>query len=408
MPPSDLDTSAPSTETPEMPAGFPDGSTPEARRPHRATPPRVMLLWAGWRPGPWTGAALEGSGWHVTAAHPSDGGHAWSGSEGGLVRYPDPAHDEDAFVEWLAQACHQRRIDVVIPLEERIVEILARRGDRLRPALVAGPDAGQYRALCDKGVLPETCDVAGVPHPPTCVVTDRSGSAALPPLPNVVKPARELEVGEDVPAARVVTTDAARAEAIERILAHGVPAVVQRELAGQQWGVYCAVDGRGVHGVAARVETTAPRVAGTPSRLQVRRTPDAVLAVARRLLEAVDYRGMANLDVIEVDGVVHVLDVNLRPAASAGLAVHAGVDLASIAIGDLIGRSPATPELRRGFRYVSLEGELRVLRELRGVRSRLALAVRLLRDVFDRGTLLDPSPTDRRWLRGMVARRFGR
>ena len=94
MPPSDLDTSAPSTETPEMPAGFPDGSTPEARRPHRATPPRVMLLWAGWRPGPWTGAALEGSGWHVTAAHPSDGGHAWSGSEGGLVRYPDPAHDE--------------------------------------------------------------------------------------------------------------------------------------------------------------------------------------------------------------------------------------------------------------------------------------------------------------------------
>ena len=58
MPPSDLDTSAPSTETPEMPAGFPDGSTPEARRPHRATPPRVMLLWAGWRPGPWTGAAL--------------------------------------------------------------------------------------------------------------------------------------------------------------------------------------------------------------------------------------------------------------------------------------------------------------------------------------------------------------
>jgi len=358
-------------------------------------------VWAGRRPGPWTGRSLEGAGCTVLTAHPHGRHGAWAPRGARALRYPDPTADAEAFLRWLSGTCAQERIDAVLAQDEDVVRIVAEAAPDLGGTVMVGPDAPRYRLLCDKAVLPTTCALAGVEHPATAVVGPHGVSGPLPALPCIVKPARSGS-GE-VPPAVVARTTAERDAAVARITGAGGAALVQQRLHGEQWGVYCAaLPGRTV-GVAARVLCTSPRPAGTPSRFVVGPQRPDLVAMAGRLLASVGYLGMANLDVIEVDGRAHVVDVNLRPAASAGLPVHAGLDLAPMAVAAALELPLPEPAAPRRFTYVSVEGELGVLRDM-DLRARLRVLASLARGALDRHTVLDPPPGDVRWLAGLARR----
>ncbi len=368
------------------------------------------MVWSGRRPGPWTGRSLRDHGLRVIPAHPEGAAGAWDPT-GDLLRYPDPVVHPAAFLDWVEDRCRVMRIDAVVALDERAVELLGHVAPEVGGAVVVGPDRLQYRALCDKAVLPDTCAAAGVGHPDTAVVPPGGAAGPLPGLPCIVKPARSaVTLGPDVPFVAVARTRGERADMVERITGAGGTAIVQRRLEGPQWGVYCAATPEGVVGVAAAVLRTAPRAAGTPSRFAVGHADPGLVDLAGRLLGSVGYSGVANLDVIEAEGRFHVLDVNLRPAASAALPVHAGVHLVPTAVLSALGLPVPEPGRRPPpFTYVSVEGELGVLTGRDPAARPVAVVAALVRDALHPRVRLDPPPSDVRWLaslvRGAVLRR---
>lgn len=357
------------------------------------------MLWSGRRPGPWTWYSLSRHGYHVIAAHPDGADDGWTPPGGTLRGYPDAVRRPGTFLDWLTRTCAHDGVDAVIPLDETLVGLLANAGDRFGAAVI-GPDAGRYRALCDKAVLPVTCAEAGIGHPRTWLARSADDVAFIPGASWVVKPGRADAGG---PAVEVVTRREVLAARVRGITARGSVAVVQEHLRGIQWGVWCVVTATGVTGLAARVRETAPRTAGTPSRFMVDGTGRHLVRDAGQLLGHAGFRGMANLDVIEADGRAHILDVNLRPAASAGLPVRAGIDLAAMAVADRLGMPTPAPRAFRPFAYTSVQGELAVLTSGRADGRGFATALRLAADILRPGVMADPSPLgDPGWYRSLL------
>jgi len=380
--------------------------------------PSALVARVGFRAGPWTARSLEAAGWRVIAGDDSLGLGGRSVACLRPARYPSPGGDPAGFVDWVARTCRREDVRVVVPTDEEGVRALAEEAPDLGGAVVAGPDGEQYRRLCDKGELGATCAAVGVAHPPSVRVRPDGtpDAGAWPALPGVVKPQRSARQADDLDAVRV-DTPAEREHHVRRMLDAGAGAVVQELIDGTAWVVHCvrASDDR-FAGVSARVLTTYPRRVGMSSVSRVE--PDApapLLDGARRLLDAVDYRGPCGINVIERDGVFHFHDVNLRLAASVGAAVAAGLDLPRLGVEAALGRPAAVvqPPVRR-ITYVRIDGEVRQvadrLRGRTGEASRDAVAS-LAQGLVRRDWILDPldpiwaSVAVLNWLRGSRAYR---
>lgn len=378
-----------------------------------ARPATVLVLWVGHRPGPWVRRSLAAAGHRVLPAHPegAPGGRPVGARE--PLRYPSPTRSPDAFVRWVRETCRISGVDVVLSLDEDITRLLAPHAPRLGGARVAGPDARQYRMLCDKGALAATAAAAGVGRPAAVAVGADGPRGDWPPLPCVVKPHRSTADTGDLPAVRVVHDAAARDRAVADLVDAGLGAVVEERVAGEQWVAHCvrAADG-GFAGVAARVRETAPRDAGTPSVLDVVGDHPPVLDAVRRLFAHAGYVGLGNAQFLVRGGEVLVHDVNLRPPASIGLAVRAGFDAPAWGVAAVLGdaRGMSAPPVRP-FRYVSADGEAQVVAaHLRtdGGRGAAPVAARVLAAGLPGGGMMDPPLTDLAWLGdhvGRVARR---
>jgi hypothetical protein len=206
----------------------------------------------------------------------------------------------------------------------------------------------------------------------------------------------------------VVVRDAAeRDEAVAGLLMAGVGAIVEERLEGTHWVAHCVRRRTGdFAGIAARVLATAPRAAGTPSVLEV--VPGAAAVDAtRRLFDEAGYVGLGNAQFFERDGRFSVHDVNLRPPASIGLALHAGFDAPALGIAAVMDDPlPLRPPAGPAFRYVSADEEIRALGSaLRngGRASAPSILRRALVAGVRREEMLDPPLTDLDWVCG----RFG-
>ena len=298
----------------------------------------MLVLWCGHRPGPWALRSLRAAGHRVIAAHPHGDPGGRSTALLSPRRYPSPVNAPESFLEWLRRTCLADGVDVVLPLDEDVVRLLAENPLPPSRTVVAGPDARQFRMLCDKLELARTAALAGADHPASVEVGPDGPAGPWPPLPSIVKPRTSLSdaVRAPVVAARTV---AERDAAIAHLRVSDLDAVVQEQIIGRPWVLHCVRDATGAVGmVAARVETTYPRVVGTSSVSRIVPTPPELERLAAALLHVADYRGPCCMNLLERDGRYWFHDINLRLAASVGAAVAAGFDLPRFGVEAALGR----------------------------------------------------------------------
>ncbi len=368
----------------------------------------VLVLWVGHRAGPWTCRSLERGGYRVLRAHPAGDTGGRSAACMRPLRYPSATAEPDAFLEFVARTCRERAVDAVLPLDEDIVRLLAERAPDLGGAAVAGPDAAQYRALCDKAELPASARRAGVDHPYTIEVGAGGADGDWPDLPCIVKPRISGSSGLwEKP--MLATTAAERDAAVRDLVAAGVPALVQERVVGPRHVGHCVLSDHGFDFLGFRVDRDYPRGAGPASVMHTAVVPAPVVEGTRRLLDLVGYRGPCSLSFIERDGRFMVHDVNLRLGATVEGSIRAGFDIPGRSVEAALGRpspplAPATPT-----RYVRFDGELkelvRALRRRGGDESAAALARWLGAGLVSRRTVLDPSPFDPSWVLSLLSRK---
>ena len=370
----------------------------------------VLVLWVGHRPGPWACRSLERQGYSVIRAHPE-------GAPGGRtpacmspLRYPAPTEDREGFLRWVTETCRRERPEVVLPFDEDIVRLLAESPPDLAGAALAGPDADQYLALCDKGRLAETAAQAGVAHPHTVEVAEHGPSGDLLPAPCIVKPRISGSSGlwEKPVLAR---TDAERDDAVAGLLAAGIPALVQERLTGPRWVGHCVRGREQFDFLGFLVEADFPRSAGPASVMHTARVPSEVVEGTRRLVDLVGYRGPVSLSFIEQDGRFVVHDVNLRLGATVEASIRSGFHIPGRAVEAALGRPTWPLRALAPTRYVRFDGELReLIRALRhrGDESPARVARWIGRGLVSRRTVLDPSPFDPSWAPSLVVKRVRR
>jgi len=295
---------------------------------------------------------------------------------------------------------------VVVPVDEMVTRVLSESVGVL-PAVVAGPTASQYAALCDKGALARNAARAGVGHPPGVLVTAEGPSGPWPPLPSIVKARISVIDTAGVPDLMRVDTAAGRDGAVGALVEAGVEVVVEERIVAPQWTVTGVRDVRGaVRAIAGRVVRTFPRGTGMPSVIETAPS-EAALDAFGRILGSVGYHGPANVQMFERDGRMLVHDVNLRLPAATLLTIRAGLDLPALGVRAAMGEPlPETVRpFRMGLRYVSLGDELRAITG-RGEGpgpTRRAAALELARAIASPRTLVDPPLRDPLWLPALAA-----
>lgn len=363
---------------------------------------RVLVLWTGHRAGAQTCRALARAGFEVVGAHPAadDGGRSrWCPRP---LRYPSARREPGAFLAWLGEACSRHAIDVVLPVDEDLVRLVAERRPALGRAVTVGPDIAQYHALCDKRQLARTAAAAGVDHPGTVSVSPEGPDGPWPALPSMVKPVISQS---DMSVARITiaATERERDEQVGRLLDAGLEALVQERIQGERWVGHCVRGRRGLSVVTSRIEHDYPRATGVACVQGTTESPPQLVEGIAALLGHVDYRGPATISFMRSGRRLLVHDVNLRIGASVGLMIRSGFDIPSRAVAGALGEDPPTDVTWTPVRYVWLDGEIGALidavRRRGASESPRAIAGRLMAAALRPDRMVDPSPVDPWWWR---------
>lgn len=363
-------------------------------RPPTETPATVLVIPTQLRAGPHVVRSLRRAGHRVVGAQP---GGAFAG--GRSLAYPAPLRAPsvdrpDELVAWIEGTGRREGVAVVLPTTEDLVRVLAARPPH--GVVVAGPDARQYDALCDKARLAETASAAGVPHPRTVTVAPGGDDDGVPGAPCIVKPA---ESGEGVPFAARLALDAdSRAAAIGELHAAGLSAVVQEYLEGRRWFAHAVRAEGDLRFLTFRSEGDWPRREGPASFFSSVPTPAGLAEATERLLAHVGYRGTCSLSFLESGGRLLLHDVNLRVGATVVASIRAGLDVPALTVAAVLGRAlPPAPAALRPVTYVRLDGELGALRATlagHGEDRVVTQVRRLAAGVVRRDWVLDPPPVD--------------
>ncbi|MEI5098891.1 ATP-grasp domain-containing protein [Streptomyces sp. PmtG] len=227
---------------------------------------------------------------------------------------------------------------VLIPLDDAgALAVDALRAELNGTFLLPETEPGTAERVADKATLAQLCATAGVPHPRTERPDSAARAAALARSlgpPAVAKWSRPWCLPRDagLHSTVVVRSPGEAAALFARGTEAGSPLLLQAYVAahrGADWFVhgYVGRDGRVHGGGTGRKLRSWPRAAGSTVRGEWVPNP-ALEALAARLLTAVGYRGVFDLDFREdaATGTYHLLDFNPRPGAQFRLFAD-GVDL---------------------------------------------------------------------------------
>lgn len=358
----------------------------------------LVIVWTGYRAGPWAARSLRSAGWRLVAMHPADEGRGRSTACLFPRRCPSVSDAERAFVAAVADTCRRAGARAVLPVGEECVRVLAASAPWLGGARIVGPDAAQYAALCDKRALAATAARLGVGHPRGVLVTREGADGDWPPLPSFVK-TRDGVAPDGGRSALRVDTVRERDRAVRALLDAGADAVVEELLTGSQWTVHGVRSAEGgFAAVAARMVRTYPRGAGPATVCVVDGPGHPAIDATRRLLEGVGYVGPANAQFFLRDGALVVHDVNLRLPASVALAIRSGLDLPALGVAAALGGALPEQHPAAGLRYVSLGDELRAMWRGGDGPSSREVALDVVRGALSRRAMLDPPLRDPLWI----------
>lgn len=279
-------------------------------------------------------------GHEVVAACPRRFGRpaaAWSRYCTELRASPDPWRSHGEFRRWLEEQILEKQYDAILPISEGAIQAVA----ALRPQAPPGtllllPDDASLALCLSKFTATQRALALGIPCPATVFIEDGLRGAALERAlaglryPVIIKTDNALTPGGAYRKGRNrVAANPAGALAILRELERD-PArrIVQELIPGSGAGAFfLRWGGRVVLEFAHRRLHEVP-YSGGMSSLRESCHEAALLEAGRRLLEGVDYQGLAMVEFRRsaADGKLHFLEINGRLWGSLALALHAGVD----------------------------------------------------------------------------------
>lgn len=308
--------------------------------------------------------ALKALGHSVTIACPSRLSLGW------MSRFPDrrillPRPDQEGggpFITALRDALVRERPDVTLPLFDPCAHAIAMHREAwanwTRIPIV---DLDTFMLARDKAQTMRVCRDAGVPAPITWFPEEepiaRIAERAVYPV--LVKPRISHGAVGIVRVERAADLE----RAYSRIVAERGASIVQ-EFIPQDGLQYKAQFFRGSDGrlhAAVVFEKTRwfPVDGGTSSLNRTVDRPD-IVETGRRLLQAMNWVGYADIDLIQDtrDGVAKVMEINPRVTGSVKITFQAGVDFADLLVRQALGLPLPTYESYRigvSMRYLPLD-----------------------------------------------------
>ncbi|HUK95791.1 MAG TPA: hypothetical protein VLU96_12180 [Gaiellaceae bacterium] len=263
------------------------------------------------------------------------------------------AGDEDV-LEALRHAGAGGERPVLFLERDENVETVLRNWDEVR-ALADVPlpkDPEAVRRLRRKDLLPAVAAEAGVPSPLTVRAESPEAilEAGLKP-PVLLKPleGQEFALAFGEKAFVAATLDEAVA-GWKRARERGFDTILQELVPDSHEQVfslftYVGREGRPLASVVGRKIRQGPLRFGT-SAVFASGHDEEVHELGQRLLAAVDYRGLAHVELVRDprDGLLKVIEVNTRPPVWAGIATGPELGIARVAYDDLCGRPPASEQ----------------------------------------------------------------
>jgi predicted ATP-grasp superfamily ATP-dependent carboligase len=272
------------------------------------------------------------------------------------VLTPSPVLDPGGYLDFLVDYLGRNPHDVLLPMEEETLLLLARNRERLEP-LVRLPVAGAacLTAVRDKLKAIRRAEALGIPVPMTFEVKSVEEGAALSgklPYPVVVKP----RIGSGSAGVRYVEDACALARALREAFGRGDAPLIQERLprAGPGLGASFLLDpGGGLRAAFVHRRLREYPVEGGPSTLRESFVHDRVRDDGLRLLRDFGFTGpaMVEFKIDARDGRAKLLEVNPRFWGSLALAVDSGVNFPFLCVLMALGRdyAPVT-EYRVGHR----------------------------------------------------------
>jgi predicted ATP-grasp superfamily ATP-dependent carboligase len=307
--------------------------------------------------------ALENDGWIVGSGSTNPYGLASrSRAVSGTHRVPPASEGGAALVAAVNRAIADCGYEVVFSLDDVGVLALSSHRAELDAVFPYGDHTGVARAF-DKFELTREAQRAGLAVPRTeqanKLELESFGDARL-----VVKPRLTFLDGVNGHVrASVVAGASAAAKKVQAMRDAGADPILQEHLEGHLMA-FTALTNRDAQ-IVARVQQVSDRTwpldVGISARAQTVTVDERLATAAGRLLEALGWFGLAQLQFIRGrDGTPRLIDFNGRFYGSLTLAVAAGVNLPAIWARMAIGQPvrPA-PEARVGVRYQWLGGDLR-------------------------------------------------
>lgn len=274
----------------------------------------------------------------------------------------DPAASRDAFIRDIVRLARIITPVAILPGGERgliaLADLAETGGGAMAGRIAVCSRAVVHRAT-DKEALGELARQAGLAVPETVALTAEAATRGPLPLdlPAIVKPPRSQIAVRDGLCGWPVRRARTRDEVVAALRAlPGGRGLLQRYHPGRLTGVGGVFwDGRIVSSVHQRAERTFPVDCGEMScAVAIPRDPDLEAGITR-LLGAIGWRGLFQLQFLETEAGRLLIDLNPRVYGSLALALAAGQNLPTIWADLLCGRPVRAQPYRTG---VSFRNEL--------------------------------------------------
>jgi predicted ATP-grasp superfamily ATP-dependent carboligase len=288
---------------------------------------------------------------------------------------PDPLAAPDAFGAAVLARVRERSADVLVPVTEASLRVLLPLRAQLEGVLVPFPDADIFARVSDKEGILDAARSQGIAVPEQVGLQERdTASAGSLEFPVVLKPWVSVvrEGGLSRKLGVVHAADRSELEAALRALPDAAfPVLAQRRIVGPGVGIFLLRwNGRTVARFAHRRIREKPPSGGVSVYRESVDVPDAWFTQAERLLESVDWSGVAMVEfkLDEATGRPYLMEINGRFWGSLQLAVDAGVDfprlLLEAATGAPAGEVPAyRPGIRLRWEWGDLDHLIARLRK---------------------------------------------
>ena len=299
------------------------------------------------------------------------------------VRSHELRHDAmehpDAFAAGVTALAERVKADLLLPMTDAsAIAVVKRQGGAPAPFRIPMPGLPAFTLASDKAALLPLAEKAGLAIPESVLVESRVAARALSLAdlaPGVLKPHRSIAVvGAGLRRHGVVPyeTAAAGGALLQSMPEEAFPILVQRRVPGAGVGFFALRwGGVMVATFAHRRVREVPPWGGVSVCRESIPMPQALAAASTRLLEALDWEGVAMVECKHDPATdrYYVIEINPRFWGSLQLAIDAGVDFPRLLVECALGRPPLpVTSYRAGIRsrwgwgevdYVYLRAKLR-------------------------------------------------